>query len=57
LFLFESNLLFCSYLHLTLTNSGATSLAFQCGVPEDCYASGASPSAWFSMQLCHTMLS
>lgn len=39
------------------TNSGATSLAFQWGMPEDCYASGASQRAWFSMRLCPTMLS
>lgn len=57
LFLFVSSLLFCSYLHLTFTNSGATSLAFQCSVPEDCYASDPSQKAWFSMKLCCTMLS
>ena len=57
MFLFVSSLLFCSYLHLTFTKSGATSLAFQYGMPEDCSASGASQRAWFSMKLCCTMLS
>lgn len=55
--LVSSPLLFCTYLHLTFTNSGATSLSFQCGVQEGCYASGASQRAQFSVKLCHTMLS
>lgn len=57
LFLLVSSLLFCTYLHLTFTNSGATSLSFQCGVQEGCYASGASQRAQFSVKLCHTRLS